>query len=652
MTLSYNMWQVDADGEWVYGMKVVDSPKLKRGSPSLSVSGSETLLPSIHFQVALNPRRITRSRGRGSAGTMNPRLGVENKEIARVLWETADLMEIAGEDSFRIRSYRNGATAVEGHPERVADILNDPGRSVTEIPGIGKGLAAVLKEIVERQSCERRDVLLLKFPPTALEFLKIQGLGPKGIALIFEHYHITTIDELEQLCLDQKLRVLPRMGAKLEEKVLRSIRQYRQRTGRYLLSYAETVAAEIIQDLRQVRGVEKITPAGSLRRGRETVGDLDLLVTGPAATAALDRFIKNPRVDEVLGQGENKASARVGHEGLQVDVRALPPESFGAAMQYFTGSKDHNVAIRTRAVRMGLKLSEYGLFRVEDDTKVAGETEAGVYEALGLPWIPPELRENCGEIEAAIEGRLPELIELKDIRGDLHMHTSETDGRATLEEMAAAARELGYEYIAITDHSKALAMSNGLDEQRAVAFAKQVREMNRGGNGLGLRVFSGLECDILRDGSLDLAADALAELDLVIASVHSHMNLEAAEMTDRLLRALACPQVRILGHPTGRLLLQREAYPFDFDRVAAEAARRGVWFEINASPERLDLHGGLIRAAKAKGARFAISTDAHHPKHLRGMRYGVVTARRGWLGPADVMNTLPADSFAAALEKK
>ena len=574
---------------------------------------------------------------------------MENKEIARVLWETADLMEIAGEDSFRIRSYRNGSTTVEGHPERIEDILRDPSRKVTEIPGIGKGLAHVLDEIVQSGSCERRDILLQKFPAATLEFLKIQGLGPKGIALILEHYRISTVDELERLCLEQKLRVLPRMGAKLEEKVLRSIAQYRQRSGRYLLSYAEGMAEELIGALGQVPGVDAITPAGSLRRGRETVGDLDLLVTGPEARAALDAFVAYKGVTEVLGHGENKASAKVGREGLQVDVRALPPGSFGAAMQYFTGSKDHNVAVRTRAVRMGLKLSEYGLFRVEDDFKVAGETEAGVYEALGLAFIPPELRENLGEIEAAAEGRLPELVELKDIRGDLHMHTTETDGRASLEEMAAAARDRGYEYIAITDHSKALAMANGLDEKRVVEFARRVREINA--DGLGIHIFSGLECDILKDGALDLADDALAELDLVIGSVHSHMNMESAEMTDRLLRALESGRLRILGHPTGRLLLQRDPFPFDFDRVVAEAVRRGVWLEINASPERLDLNATNIRAAKSKGARFTISTDAHHSKHLTGMRYGVVTARRGWLGPADIMNTLPVDRFAEALKR-
>ena len=558
-------------------------------------------------------------------------------------------MEIAGEDSFRIRSYRNGATAIDGYPERVVDILRDPNRKITEIPGIGKGLATVLQEIVDRGSCDRRDELLKKFPVASLEFLKIQGLGPKSIALIFEHFRITTMDELEQLAKEQKLRDLPRMGAKLEEKVLRSIGQYRMRSGRFLLSYARDAADELTKYLRDLPGIEDITAAGSLRRGKETVGDLDLLVTGPNAAAALDRFIAYPRVHEVLSRGENKASAKIAREGLQVDVRALPRESFGAAMQYFTGSKEHNVTVRTRAVKMGLKLSEYGLFRAEDDSRVAGTTEEEVYKALGLAWIPPELRENAGEIEAAAEGRLPELIELRHIRGDIHMHTTETDGRASLEEMAEAAKGLGYEYIAITDHSKAIAMANGLDEARAVAFARRVRELNQGE--MGIRVFSGLECDILKDGALDLASDALAELDLVIGSVHSHMNLDSAEMTDRLLRALECPQLRILGHPTGRLLTQREPFPFDFDRIAAEAVKRNVWLEINASPERLDLNSSLVRMAKSRGAKFTISTDAHHPKHLRNMWYGVVTARRGWLGPTDVMNTLPAERFSEAIRR-
>jgi len=575
---------------------------------------------------------------------------MENKAYARLLAETADLMEIASEDPFRIRSYRNAAAAIENYPERIEDILKDPKRSVTEIPGIGKGIAAALKEIAERGSFERRDQLLEKYPPTALEFLKIQGLGPKSIAQIWEHNRVSTIDDLERLCREQKLRLLPRMGAKLEEKVLRSIAAYRQSAGRFLLSFADELAGQLTAWLAAEKGVEKVTPAGSLRRGKETVGDLDLLVTGPRAAAALDRFAAYPEVKEILGKGENKASARVGEQGIQVDVRALPAKSFGAALQYFTGSKEHNVALRTRAVKMGLKLSEYGLFRASDDKPLASAAEEEIYSALGLAWIPPELRENWGEIEAAAEGRLPLLVETADIRGDLHMHTTSSDGRATLEEMAGAARALGYEYIAITDHSKALAMANGLDEKRVLEFAARVRALDH--QALGIRVLSGIECDIRRDGSMDLADEALAALDIVVGSVHSYMNLDYAEMTDRLLRALESPYLRVLGHPTGRLLLQREAFPFDFERVAEEAARRGVLFEINASPERLDLHPTLLRAAKQRGVKFVISTDAHHPKHLANMRYGVITARRGWLEKTDVVNTLPLAEFLAVLKRE
>jgi len=575
---------------------------------------------------------------------------MENREIARLLSETGDLMEIAGEDSFRIRSYRNAASVIDGYPEPVAAILKDPEKKVTDIPGIGKGMAAVLEEIEERGSFERRDQMLELYPPTALELLKIQGLGPKTIRTLFETFRVSTIDGLEKICQEHKLRDLPRMGAKLEEKILRSIAAYRQRAGRFLLSFAQGVADELKADLSQVPGVEKVVPAGSLRRGKETVGDLDLLVTGPGAEAALERFVAHPKVHEVLGRGVNKASVKFGLEGLQVDLRALPPESYGAGLQYFTGSKEHSVALRQRAMKMGLTLNEYSLSNIESKQPVASATEEEIYAALGLAWIPPELRENQGEIEAAEAGTLPKLIELSQIRGDLHMHTTETDGRATLAEMAQAARALGYEYVAITDHSKALAMANGLDEKRAVAFAHQVREMDQ--SGLGLRVFSGIECDIRRDGQMDLEDDALGELDFVIGSVHSYMNQESAEMTDRLLRALECPHLRAIGHPTGRMLLHRDPFPFDFEAVATVAARRNVYLEINASPERLDLTASLVRAAKAKGCKFVISTDAHHPKHLANMRYGVSMARRGWLEPSDVLNTLSVTQFAKAIHSK
>jgi DNA polymerase (family X) len=574
---------------------------------------------------------------------------MDNKEIARMLSETADLMEIGAEDGFRIRSYRNAAAAIEGYPERIADILRDPERKVTDISGVGKGIASVLVEISQRGSFERRDEMLARYPASALELLKIQGLGPKSIALLFQHHGVKNVDDLERICREQKLRDLPRMGVKLEEKVLRSIEAYRKSAGRYLLNFGRRVAVEISAELAAVPGVERVEAAGSLRRGKETIGDLDLLVTGPGAADVLAKVVSLPRVHEVLGQGLNKASVKYGLEGLQVDVRALGAESFGAAMQYFTGSKEHNVVLRTNALKQGLTLNEYGLATLEGNQRVAGATEEEIYARLGYAWIPPELRENSGELEAAASGTLPSLVSLGDIRGDLHMHTTESDGKASLREMVDAAAALGYEYVAITDHSKALAMANGLDEQRVVNFARQVRELNR--EGLPIRLFSGLECDILRDGAMDLSEDALAELDLVIGSVHSHMNLEEPEMTRRLLRALESPNLRIMGHPTGRILLHRDAFPFDFDQIATAAARRCVFLEINASPERLDLNGPLIRAAQRKGCRFTISTDAHQPRHLENMTYGVTMGRRGWLEAKDVLNTLPLARFEQAIRR-
>ncbi len=555
---------------------------------------------------------------------------MENREIARLLAETADLMEIAGEDPFRIRSYRKAADVIEGYAERIEDIVRDPARKVTDIPGIGKGLAAVLTEILARGSFQRRDEMLEKYPPTALELLKIQGLGPKSIALLWEHYRVSTIDDLERICLDQKLRLLPRMGAKLEEKVLRSISYYRQSAGRFTLNFA----TRVVEDLTAWLGQETVTAAGEYRRCADTVGEVDLLATGENAPAAIDRFLAHPQIGEVIEKGAESVSARIGAEAFRVNLRALPRARFGAALLEATGSEAHIAALRERAAGLGLSLPSAG-------------TEEALYAALGLTWIPPELREDTGEIEAAAEGRLPVLVDCSRIRGDLHMHTSESDGRGTLEEMAEAARALGYEYIAITDHSKSLAMANGLDERRAVGFAAAVRQFNA--SSPGIHVFSGLECDIRRNGSMDLADSALAELDFVVASVHGYMNLEAAEMTDRLLRALENPYIRAIGHPTGRVLLHRDAFQFDFETIAREAARRGVLLEINSSPERLDLHAPLIRQAKALGARFVISTDSHHPKHLPGIRFGVGMARRGWLEAQDVVNTYPLEQFRRAI---
>ncbi|MCC6263357.1 MAG: DNA polymerase/3'-5' exonuclease PolX [Bryobacterales bacterium] len=576
---------------------------------------------------------------------------LDNVRIARMLSETADLMEIAQEDGFRIRSYRNAAASIESQPESVLEMLKDPSKKVTDIKGIGKGIAHVLGEIAERGSFERRDEILTRYPPTALELLKIQGLGPKSIALLWEHYRVSTIDQLEALCKEGKLRELPRMGQKLEEKVLRSIETYRRGAGRFLVSYADEVATNLREWLSAIVSPEKIHVAGSYRRGKETIGDLDLLVESTDAPAVLDRFVSAPGVGEVLGKGTNKASAQVGSQSLQVDVRALPAESLGAALQYFTGSKEHNIALRTRAVSRKFTLNEYGLFREGNTVAVAAGREEDIYHELGLAWIPPELRENTGEIERAEANTLPVLVDLADIRGDLHMHTIESDGRATLEEMALAAKELGYEYAAITDHSKALAMANGLDEKRVLAFARMVEAINREGH-LGIHVLAGIECDILRDGRMDLDDEALASLDIVIGSVHSYMSQESAEMTARLLRAVENPYLRVMGHPTGRVLLHRDPFPFDFDAVAGACAKHHVAMEINSSPERLDLHAPLIRAAKSRGVRFVVDTDAHLPRHLGNMKFGVKMARRGWLEKADVLNTLPLSGLLKAMRRR
>ena len=581
---------------------------------------------------------------------------MENKEIAQLLAETADLMEVAGEDGFRVRSYRNAAQAVEAWQERIGDIVGNPDtkaadRQLLAIPGIGKGMVAHLREICATGDLTSHRVLLEKFPPGVLEMLRIQGLGPKSIALIWSTYRAATLNEVEQLCREGEIRELPRMGEKLERKILKAIEAYRLSAGRFLIKVAEQAAEELCTYLRHgpAAGQLQVTPAGSLRRGKETVGDLDVLVTGGRPEAQIEYLLKYPKIVEVVAKGENKVSVKL-PLAIQVDVRFLEPASYGAAMQYFTGSKEHNVALRNRAIRLGFKLSEYGLFRARDEKKVAGADEEEIYRLLGLDYIPPELRENWGELEAAAERRLPRLLEQADIQGDLHMHTTATDGRASIREMAEAALSRGYRYIAITDHSKALAMTNGLDEQRALAQIKEIRKADQQTE--GIRILAGIEVDIHRDGRLDLDDEVLAQLDIVVASVHSYMNLERAEMTERLLRAFENPYLNVLAHPTGRQLLHREPFAFDLERVLAEAARRNIHLEINSSPERLDLNERNARLAKECGVKILISTDAHHPTHLSNIKYGVKVARRAWLEPADLLNTLGPEQFLSALPRK
>ncbi len=577
---------------------------------------------------------------------------MDNKAIANILYETADLLEIDAADSFRIRSYRNAAQAIENLSEPIRDLISEP-KKVLAIPGIGKGMLLNLQELFREGSLGIQTELLKKYHPSMLQLLKIQGLGPKTIALIWSAYQVSDVDGVEKLAREGKIRELPRMGEKHEQKLLKAIEDYRRISGRFLIDAAEIEATKLTDYLAKLPGIDKITPAGSLRRGRETVGDLDILVTGAACCSEAERqkavqyIAQYPSLMSVIAQGDNKISFQV-RNGMQVDVRLLPPESFGAAMQYFTGSKAHNVALRQRALKMGYTLNEYSLADLKTEKPVAGKTEEEIYAKLNLDYIPPELRENLGEIDAAANHTLPRLIALEDLQGDVHMHTVETDGRNTIEEMAEAAKECGYKYMAITDHSKNLAFANGLDDKRAVAHIQKIREANERIG--GIKIFAGIEVDILADGDLDLSDDVLAQMDLVIASVHSVFNQEPAKMTERLLKAIGNPSTSIIGHPTGRLQLRRDAYHFDMDAILAAAAKHKVAMELNSYPDRLDLNDVHLRQAKQRGVRVVINTDSHHTSHLEKIRYGVLQARRAWLTRDDVLNTMPAEKFNRAMK--
>ena len=579
---------------------------------------------------------------------------MDNRAIANLLIETADLLEIAAGDPFRVRSYRRAAEAVESTTIQLATIADDP-KKLLEIPGIGKGMAANIQEIEKAGTLPLREELLTKYKPSMLELLKLPGMGPKSVSLFWEVLQVADIDQLEAAIAAGKLEELPRFGAKAAEKLKKGIAEYRKNSGRFHLDEAETAAEKITAYLLAFPGVTTVTPAGSLRRGRDTVGDLDLLATGPCCdedkvAPAVEYMAAYPPIASLIAKGANKVSFRLS-SGLQVDVRLLPQGSYGAALQYFTGSKMHNVSTRQRALKRGYTLSEYALAKVEDGTFVAGATEEEIYAALGMDWIPPELRENSGELEAALAHTLPNLITQADIRGDVHMHTVETDGRNTIREMAEAALARGYEYIAITDHSKNLAMTNGLDDKRALDHIAAIKEVNSEMEGK-IRIFPGIEVNILHDGQLDLADETLAQMDVVIASVHTLFNQPLEQMTDRVLRALENPHLKILGHPTGRKLLQRDAYQIDMGRILKAAAAVGAAVEHNANPNRLDLCDRDLRMAKEAGCKIVINTDAHHTTEMENMKYGVRQLRRAWLTKQDILNTLRAKEFLAALRPK
>ncbi len=579
---------------------------------------------------------------------------MDNRSIARLLDETADLMEISAADPFRVRSYRRAAEAVESSTVPITEIAGDMKR-LLEIPGIGKGMAANIQEIEKAGTLPLREELLVKYKPSMLELLKLPGMGPKTVALLWEALEIADMESLAAAIDAGKLETLPRFGEKQIEKLKKGIAEFRKNSGRFHIDDAEAAAAKVTAYLMEFPGIDGVMPAGSLRRGRETVGDLDLLATGPACAAdvvqaASDYVAAYPPIADLLAKGPNKVSFRL-RSGLQVDVRLLPEGSYGAALQYFTGSKTHNVAVRQRALKRGYTLSEYALARIEDGSTVAAATEEEIYAALELDWIPPELRENCGELEAAALHTLPRLIEQADIRGDVHMHTDATDGKNTIREMAEAGVLRGYEYIAITDHSKNLSMINGLDDQRALEHIAHIRQVEAEMEGR-IRIFAGIEVDILSDGEIDLSNEVLAQMEVVIASVHSLFNQPEKQMTERVLRAIENPYVRILGHPTGRLLLRRDPFQINLPVVFREAARLGVAMEHNAYPDRLDLSDFDLRRVKEAGCGIVINTDSHHTGHLDKMRYGVRQLRRAWLHKEDVLNTLPAQEFLAALRPR
>lgn len=569
---------------------------------------------------------------------------MDNLAIARVFAEIGDLLEIKGENPFKVRAYRTAADTLAHWPEPVVGLAEADRLS---LPGIGKDLAARIGELIETGAIAYHQELLQEFPPTVLDLLNLQGVGPKTVALLYRQLDIRTLDDLERAAREGRLRALKGMGAKKEALILRSLEERARFTGRRLMAEASDTAAALVAALREHAPDAEIVMVGSLRRGCETCGDLDILSAG-AHASVMNAFTGYRLVERILAHGETKSSVLL-RGGFQADLRVVPRESLGAALQYFTGSKGHNIALRDRAIQRGLKLNEYGLYRVDGGDQVAGTTEEGIYEALGLAFVPPELRENRGEIAAAERGELPGLIQLQDLRGDVHVHTTVTDGRADAETMARAARAAGLSYIAITDHSRALAMANGLDEAGALAHAARVRALNSHLDSITL--LAGIECDIRPDGTMDLDDSCLAQLDIVIASVHSALNQDEKQMTGRLVRAIECPWVDVIAHPTGRLILKRDASRMDVERVIDAAARAGVALEINSQIDRLDLDDGHARLARDRGVKLVISSDAHSPVAFGWLRWGVVVARRAWLEPDDILNTRPVDQFRAALRR-
>jgi len=573
---------------------------------------------------------------------------MENSEIAAMFHRIADILELQGADVFRIRAYRNAAMTIQDLPRRLEEMVRDNADALKHLPSIGASMREKLQEILRTGTLAQYAALCKSLPEGIFELLRLEGLGPKKVKALHEELKIDTLVALEEACRQNKLLKLRGMGQKTQEKILAAIQQYRQTQGRLSLVEAGQFAKTFLDYLRASPLFQRVEPAGSLRRGKETIGDVDLLATARDQALAADAFVRFGQVKEILQHGPTKCSVRLA-SGLQVDLRIVEPSQFGAALVYFTGSKEHNVRLRELAKARGWKVNEYGIFRTTSNARIAGATEEDLYQALHMEWIPPELREDRGELDAARAHALPQLVDATDLKGDLHSHTNATDGRNTIQAMLEAAKACGHEYVAITDHTKSTRVAGGLDARQFAKHIKAIRTISR--RVPGIRVLCGAEVDILPDGSLDLPDTLLRELDVVVIAVHSHFKMRSEEMTRRILRAMDNRYATILAHPTGRLIGSRPPYEVDVERIFAKAKARRIFLEVNSHADRLDLKDSHCKFAKEIGAQCVISTDAHSTLEFRNLQYGVITARRGWLEKRDVVNTLPLRQFLQAIKR-
>ena len=588
---------------------------------------------------------------------------MENIEIVRVLDEVADLLEIQQANPFRVRAYRNAVRTINAHASPLRKLV-EQGADLTELPSIGKGMAENIRELVESGRLAMLEEMAAEIPPGLVELMRLPGVGPRKARKLWDELGVESIDDLEEVASEGRVAELPGFGLKTQDRILRGIRNYRTNTTRFRLGEVDKLLPPLIEHLQATPGIARLEVAGSYRRRRETVGDIDILVLADDARGASDALIGFSGVESVIGAGGTKTSVRL-RSGLQVDLRVVPPESWGAALIYFTGSKEHNIRLRRRALERKLRVSEYGVFTIPEESlgdtlgergiasegeMVAGATEEEVYRSLDLSWLPPEIRRDRGEFPASDAGELPRLVEPSDLRGDVHMHSTWSDGRASPEEMVEACVARGYEYMAITDHSKALAMVEGLDAAKLRRQWEEIAEVQAAHP--GIRILRGMEVDILRDGSLDLEDEMLDQLDVVIISVHSFFGMERARQTSRVLKALAHPRSMIFGHPTGRIINRRGPIDVDIDEILHACAEFGVAVEVNSHPHRLDLKDSHLWRARELGVPVVVATDAHRPDDLDLAHYGIEQARRAWLTPEHVLNTRAVDDFLAALRRK